>query len=47
MEKAFAFICAQDDVPMRRLRQYCRRVYSLGYVCGAVGMRRTACGESN
>lgn len=24
--------CAQDEVPARRLRQYCRRVYSLGYV---------------
>lgn len=30
--KAFAFICTQDEVPVRRLRQYCRRVYFLGYV---------------
>ena len=31
MEKAFAYICAAD-VSLRQLRNYCRKVYELGYV---------------
>lgn len=32
MRKPWAFICAAEETPSRKLRYYCRKVYELGYV---------------
>ena len=32
MEKAFAYVCADENAPARLLKKYCRKVYELGYI---------------
>ena len=32
MEKAFAYICAPEGAAHRQLKNYCRKVFDLGYI---------------
>ena len=32
MEKAFAYVCADEGAPTRLLKKYCRKIYELGYI---------------
>lgn len=32
MEKAFAYVCADEGSPARLLKKYCRKIYELGYI---------------